>query len=264
MSSRTPLGAKTAIVAGVVLLFAATGLLSAVFSPIRAGILAMAAPLSAWGSAFNVDVARQKKDLATTVLENESLRAENARLKQFRSENEDLKAALQFREADKEDLVTARVVARTTDDIFHGLIVDRGEDDGVRAGQPVIAGDGVIIGKVYAVRARTASVLLLTDTKSRLAVTVHDEAGTTGVLEGERGLGIRVSLIPATAKIAPGDPVSTSGLEPGVRRGLLVGTVDQVLKNAQDPFQSAIIVPFGTSVNPSYVQIVRDASPDIR
>lgn len=263
MPSRNPIGAKTAIAAVIVLLLAATGILAAAFSPVRTGLMAVAAPLAAWGGALagNTPAAR---DAAAMRADIESLRAENARLKQLRTENDDLKAALGFREEAKDDLVTARVIARTTDDIFHGLVIDRGSEDGVHPGQPVVAGDGVIVGKIYAVRGRTASVLLLTDSKSRLAVTIHDDAGTVGVLEGERGLGVRVSLIPASAKIAPGDPVSTSGLEPGVRRGLLIGTVDQVLKNAQDPFQSAIVVPFTASLNPSYVQVIRDAAPDVR
>jgi len=263
MPSRTSFGPKAAAAAvGLLLLLTATGLLAGVFAPVRKAVFAIAAPLASFAGAIGLASTQETRDAATRLVDIEALRAENAALRGLRTENDELRAALDFRTDGKDDLVTARVIARTSDDIFHGLVIDRGEEDGVRAGQPVVAGDGVIVGKVRSVRARTASVMLLTDTKSRLAITVHDETGTVGVLEGERGLGMRVTLIPASAKIAPGDPVTTSGLEPGVRRGLVIGTVDQVIKNAQDPFQSATVVPFAAALNPSMVQIVRDAAPE--
>ena len=41
-----------------------------------------------------------------------------------------------------------------------------------------------------------------------------------------------------------GDVVVTSGLEEGMPRGLLIGTVEAVEKEAHQPFQTAVIKPF--------------------
>lgn len=243
-------------IAVVVIVLAATGLLGKAFAAFGAGVRTVAAPLAALaGKIRGADHASQE-DLGVVRAQLDAARTENAKLSELRAENEELKAALDYRKKTNEATIAARVVARTGDDVFHGIVIDKGSEDGVHAGQPVIAGDGVIVGKTYAVKDRTSSVMLLTDGKSRLAVTVNAAEGTVGVLEGERGISARITLVPASSKMAPGDTVVTSGLEAGIRRGLLVGTVDQVTKNSQDPFQSATILPFDAAVNPSFVQVI--------
>ena len=42
-------------------------------------------------------------------------------------------------------------------------------------------------------------------------------------------------------QIAAGDLVITSGLEPNIPRGLVLGSVDSIIKEVRNPFQTAII-----------------------
>ena len=80
--------------------------------------------------------------------------------------------------------------------------------------------------------------------------------GTIGVLEGDRGLSMAITLIPQSEKLAPGDAVITSGIEPGIRRGLAVGTIEKVNRATQDPFQSADVIPFRSLSHPVFVQVL--------
>lgn len=261
MPKRSKSGIRiAAIVAVPLVLLAATGALKPVTDPVIALVLSAAAPAHAAGAGLNAAIARffsdDRRDAETLAASLEALRIENAKLRELAIENEALKGALAFREREAGASLVARVVSETDEDVFHGLVIDRGSDDGVRPGQAVIVGDGIILGKVFETRSRTSSVLLLSDTKSRLAVAVHNASDTVGVLEGDRGLSMAIDLIPQTETLSPGDIIVTSGIEPGVRRGLVVGTIEKVSKRTQDPFQSATVVPFSSAAHPPFVQVL--------
>jgi rod shape-determining protein MreC len=187
----------------------------------------------------------------------EKLLIENARLKALLAENEALKSALAYREReDAEPALLARVISATDSDVLHGLVIDRGEEDGVLPGQPVMVGDGLVVGKVFETRPHGATVMMLSDSHSRLAVTVQTDSETIGVLEGDRGLATRITLIPQTEFISIGDTVITSGLEEGIRRGLVVGVVDKVTKDNQAPFQEASVRQMRETLRPTFVQVI--------
>lgn len=254
-----------AAVAAVLLVLAASGALRPFTAPISSALLAVAAPGYAAGAAITRAADAffaEGGDAATDAAALDALRAENAKLRSLAAENEALKAALGFAERNDDDAVLARVVSRTDADALRGLVIDRGADQGIVPGQPVVAGDGVLVGKVFEVRARSATVLLLSDSKSRLAVAIQNATDTVGVLEGDRGLSMGITLVPQTESISPGNVVVTSGIEPGIRRGLVVGIVDKVNKNTQDAFQSASVAPLRASAQPIFVQVLRTASPN--
>lgn len=184
------------------------------------------------------------------------LTVENAKLKALATENEQLKASLVFQEQDNDQAVTARVIYEADDGVSRMLVLDRGAADGLSVGQAVVAGDGVIVGKVASVRQATAKVMLLTDSRSRLAVTVQNATETLGVLEGDRGLSLSMQLVPQTEALSAGQTVITSGLEPGIRRGLVVGTIDKVDRPPREPFQSASVSPFSSWGHPLIVQVL--------
>jgi len=196
-------------------------------------------------------------------VEIETLKLENSRLRSLVSENAALKTALDFRDRESGHLVMTRVLSQSVDPTFSGLIIDGGHDIGLAPGQPVLIGDGIIVGKIQDVWRKSASVLFLNDSLSRLAVAVQGGSGTLGVLEGDRGISLAITLIPQAERIAPGDIVVTSGLEPGIRAGLIVGTVERVQKDSQEPFQTAIVKPFESTARPILVQtLISDVTPN--
>lgn len=241
-------------------LLALAGVLRPLTDPVGRVVRAAAAPAYAAGASVSRAVTHffdeERADRETLARAVESLRIENAKLRELAVENEALKTALAFSEREQDPAMLARVVSETDVDVFHGLIIDRGSEDGIRPGQAVVVGDGIIVGKIFETRRRSSSVLLLSDSKSRLAVAVQNATDTIGVLEGDRGLSMAIDLIPQTETLSPGDIVVTSGIEPGIRRGLVVGTVEKVTKRTQDPFQSATVVPFAAAAHPPFVQVL--------
>jgi len=181
--------------------------------------------------------------------ENASLKAQVLGLRQklaaqagMATENEALKGLLAFRERTDLALIPANVVGADPDTTMRALVLDVGSESGVVRGDPVIVGDGTLVGKLVAVSPGRSTVLLPIDSRSAIAVMSASRPEIDGVAQGEKGLAVEITLIPQRAAIAAGDSIVTTGREDRVPAGLLLGQVESVNTIASDPFMSATIV----------------------
>ena len=158
-------------------------------------------------------------------------------------ENAALKALFDYRERSVIKPIIARVISRTAEINGQVALIDRGELDGVAIGDAVIVGDGLFVGTVVQVRSATSIVRLLTDRESKVGVEVLGAARTIGIAEGQDGVLLRIDFIPQSIEVNLNDLIVTSGLDPEVPAGLVVGAVQEVQKDEHDPFQQAFIEP---------------------
>ncbi|MCW8838250.1 MAG: rod shape-determining protein MreC [Thiovulaceae bacterium] len=98
--------------------------------------------------------------------------------------------------------------------------------------------------------------ILNRDIKCTYAVYVGDKKAP-GVANGNDEKNIMVEYIPSWFKIKKGDLVITSGLDDIFFKGLKVGTVLSITKS--QGYQSAVVVPFYDSNEPSYFQLIKSA-----
>jgi rod shape-determining protein MreC len=233
------------------------GVLSFAVGMIKTGVYAVAVPMHRVGAGLSLSISGGECDCADALARQiEQLTIDNSKLRTLAVENVALKTALDFRESSDDVSVLARVAAESADITNRGLLIDRGSREGISIGQPVIVNDGVIIGKISSVSRNSATVLLLADSMSRLAVSLQGGSNVTGLLEGDRGLSMSISLIPQNEMVGLGEVVVTSGIESGIRRGLIVGIVDKVYKDEQEPFQTATVLPLSRSEHPVFVQVL--------
>lgn len=246
-----------ALVVAVVVLFS-TGILSPITDPLVRATLSLAAPAYRVGVALTADgpedleVLEGEQTLDGVI---EALRLENAKLANALERVDQLEALVAYEEREDDTVIPARVITER-DGMFHGFTIDRGAEDDIVIGAPVLTADGVLIGKISEVRRLSSLVRSVTDSGSRLAVAIRNGSDTLGVLEGQRGLSMAISLIPQGEHMNPGDIVITSGGEPGVRRGIPIGIIEKVAGSTQDPFQTATVAPFQSAEQPVFVQIV--------
>jgi rod shape-determining protein MreC len=259
-SDRNRVIALAVLVVAVIL--ALVGLFTPVSGALQAVTARLAAPFHAAGNWLERRSSAEPPAVQALQTQLDELLVQNAQLRSLKKENDSLKAALEFREAEGDDSVAARVIYEVDDGVSRLLVLDRGQADGLAVGQPVVAGKGVIIGKIVSVRRKTAKVMPLTDARSRLAVTVQNQTETLGVLEGDRGLSLVMRLVPQTEDLSVDQTVITSGLEPGIRRGLVVGVVDEVDRPPRQPFQSATVRPFSEWRHPLLVQVLVAATDE--
>jgi len=165
-------------------------------------------------------------------------------LETLRQDNENLRQELNFIKTKNYDSIGIEVIGKNIDPTESTLIINRGSKDGVREGSPVVVGNGILVGKIAKVEEKISVVRLLDDNQSKVAATVINYEKSVGLIEGGYGISVQMNFIPQSESIGVGDIVVTSGLEEKMPRGLLVGAVQAVEKEAHQPFQKAVIKPF--------------------
>lgn len=155
------------------------------------------------------------------------------------------------------EVLGAQVVSRVMEPDRSTLVIDRGLVDEVEIGQAVLAGDGVVVGKIVSLTERTATVQLLTDPRSRFAATLSGETKLLGVVEGRGNGAARMTYIPASQPIKKDQIVVTAGTEAKIPPHLPIGLVNAVEGKNTDPFVSAILEPLLTLDRLRIVSILR-------
>jgi rod shape-determining protein MreC len=185
--------------------------------------------------------------------ENDRLSYENARLKQqvhdlesLDRENARLRQLLVLREELRGEAISARVIAKDISPLFRVVRVrlDRGRDDRVAAGMPVVSTDG-LVGQISRVFDRYADVMLTVDDGSAVDVVVQ-RTGSRGILRGtgeNEGYKARIQYLLRADEIQVGDLVVTSGLGRRFPPNLQVGTVSNVEKREFGLYQLAELTP---------------------
>ncbi len=170
------------------------------------------------------------RDYFAAVRENRALHAENEALKRWqavaltlRAENEQLRALAGYNPV-KTRYVTAQVIAQSPEAYGGSLTLDAGETDGLAPMQPVIDDTG-LIGRVLEVGPHSASVLLLTDTTSRIPV-ISANSRQHAILAGTGEALLRLTFVGGNAeRITLGEQVLTTNEAGLIPESVMVGTV---------------------------------------
>lgn len=156
-------------------------------------------------------------------------------LDQYREENKRLRKLLGSPYVRDERKMIAEVMAVDTTPYRHQIMIDKGADEGVYVGQPVINDQG-IVGQVIYVSAQNSRVLLLTDGNSAVPVQVIRNdirviASGTGQVDQ-----IKLEHIPTSTDIRQGDVLVTSGLGGVYPEGYPVAKVISVNRDTKREF----------------------------
>src|SRR3990172_2958700 len=142
------------------------------------------------------------------------LQAQVIELQQRVGETEILAAMVDFARANPESSYkAAAVIGRDPSPFLHYVIIDRGSNDDIRRGMPVVTNQG-LIGRVDAVIADAARGQLVTDPASAINVRLQN-AETDAVLLGSVTGDISLDMISQDIAVQSGDLILTSGLGGG-------------------------------------------------
>jgi rod shape-determining protein MreC len=232
------------------------------FRPIQGALDEVARAIASVASAVS-EIDRLRVDNTALRAENERLAAENARLEEIRRENESLTALLQLRAGLDFKTVATSVIARESSEFRRLVVIDRGTDDGLAVGDVAVAAGGALAGRVVEVGPASAKVVLLTDSESTVIGQLSMNAAT-GEVVGQLGGVLIMRQIDATETVAVGDEVVTAGIElaGGIRspypKGLLVGQVVDVKRDANDVVQTAYLQPAADLDKLEFLLVITD------
>lgn len=188
------------------------------------------------------DVASLRQRNGELESEVSELQAQVIQLQQRVGETEILAALVDFSRANPENTYkAAAVIGRDPSPFLHYVIINRGSNDGILRGMPVVTNQG-LVGRVDAVIAEAARVQLITDPASNVNVRLEN-AETDASLVGSVTGDLELELIPQEKNVEAGDLVLTSGLGGGYPPDLIVGQVTTIRTRDFDLFQQATVQP---------------------
>lgn len=188
------------------------------------------------------DVALMRQRISELESENARLQVQIVELQNQVSEAQVLASLVAFARAHSENqYIAGQVIGYDPSPFIHYIIINRGSDDGLRRGMPVVTAQG-LVGQISALTSAAARVQLITDAKS--AVNVHlQQADTDAVLRGQITADIGLEKIPQSANVRAGDLILTSGLGGNFPPNLVIGQVTTVRKLDYELFQTAEVQP---------------------
>ncbi len=217
---------------------------------LRAGVVAVFYPVQIIVRApfdFGAEVSGYLVRHRTLQKENAALRESRrqdsvnfARIGALQAENDELRHLISLRQTVGFPSIAAEILSTPRDPFSQRVILDKGANDGVEAGQPVVDGMG-LVGQVTRVFAFSTEVTLITDRSQAVPAQIQRTGQRVLVFGG--GGGMEVRYLPTHTDIQQGDVLVTSGIDRVYPAGLVVAKVVSVLRPADSTYARVSCLP---------------------
>lgn len=211
---------------------------SAMVTPIQNGLTHIKNGISG-NSGFFADIDALKDENAKLKETNSELEKQVRELEIIKAENETLKEYTSLKDKYTEfTTIPGYVINKDSSNYSKNIIINIGSDDGIEKDMPVISDKG-LVGHVLSVTNNTAKVETIVDsssTVSSMITTSKDPIVVKGSLDSNKEL--KATYISTDVNLVQGDSVETSGLGGIYPKGILIGTIKQVVntKNLVDRY----------------------------
>jgi len=162
--------------------------------------------------------------------------------------------------------IGARVIATDSTNWFYTFVIDKGENDGVKVGSNILAGNG-LAGIVTEVGSNYAKVRAIIDDNSNVSasITGTDTLCTVaGDLSHIKDGYINVGYINKAETIEEGSELVTSHVSDKFLPGLLIGYITEVEMDANNLTKSAKCIPVVDFTNLQEVLVILDMKEDLQ
>lgn len=216
-----------------------------VVSPMQSGIDVVGSYISDKTELFNTvrKLTAENKELQERV---DTLSSENKILQLDQYELNSLRDLLKLDKTYSEyPKVAARITSEPTDNWYSQFHIDKGSNDGLKAGMNVMAGDGLVgiiteTGHNYSI---VRTIIDDVSSVSAMFMKTKDSCVVSGSLELLNDGVIKIEDVKKTAKIKTGYEVVTSSASGKYLPGILIGTVESIQTDASKLTQSGHLTP---------------------
>lgn len=198
----------------------------------------------------NTRLKRGQLESATTLL----------RLRQLESENARLRKLLDIRDRQHVDGVVGRILYAARDPFSRRIVVDKGQQNNIEGGQPVIDETGVV-GQVTRVFPFASEITLITDKEQSIPVQIVRN-GLRSVVFGLGNGQLELRFMPANADVQNGDLLVTSGLDGVFLAGLPVARVTHIERDTSYSFARIFCEPLAGVENYNEVMVLARRTPE--
>jgi rod shape-determining protein MreC len=231
--------------------------------PLQAAATSVTRPIGDFlsGLAHLPSLQRENEDLQAQLADAQT---ELSRINFREHQAEVLRGLLELRAALDPEAVAAVVIANSVSNFDWTVTIDRGSDDGLALGMPVVTGAAEApraVGRIVSVTKGSADVELIIDPRSAVAAVLGD-AGEGGIVEGQGDDDLRMDLITPGTKVGGNEQVWTQGYAvPGERSvfppDVLLGEVSRVTPESNSVQTSVLVRPAVDFSTLEYVLVLK-------
>jgi rod shape-determining protein MreC len=189
-------------------------------------------------------LSRQEIEAENKLLRNK-VRVQESRLQQMGAlvaDNLSLRQLMNSSEIVQDRVLVAKLIGVSPDPLVHKVVVDKGSNDGIYVGQPLLDAFG-LMGQVVSVTPFSAQALLITDNSHAIPVQVTRNNVRT-VAEGIGNLyELRLRYVSSTMDIKAGDILVSSGLGGRFPVGYPVAQIETITFDPGEAFATVIAKP---------------------
>lgn len=254
----------------IVIFLLVIGQQTQILSPINNKIATILSPLSKisyWLGGLISPKNSEKKSIDSLENEVEQLKVENQKLlndnvniSQIEQENTELREFLQFFNTQPNNYIMTNVIALGNSSSIiqqHTISLDRGSNDGINVGMPIVNSQGMLLGKIIKVEPSLSQACLLLDDSCRLAVAIQGQPSTIGVIQSDLSLTLKINFIPHSQPIEENQLIISSGLEEGMPPGIVIGKINRVIKEGNELWQHALVEPIANFNDIKIVSVIK-------
>ncbi len=168
--------------------------------------------------------------------------AELNALREAEAENARLKSLLSYVEDTVDQEIVARVIGLNASAQFQSIRINRGEDDGVRFGMPVVTAEGAV-GQIVRSVGGSADVMLLTDPASHIGGVIQRTRVRVTVSGSGGGRPLLLDVVRREDDARDGDVVVTAGSDGIFPRGVPLGIVRSPTRPSVGMFLNGTLEP---------------------
>ncbi len=157
------------------------------------------------------------------------------RIELLEKDNQRLREILKLKNSSSNSQISAAVISRRSRDFWQQLELNKGSNDGIKKGDPVL-GPGGLLGLIETVTFSTSRVRLLTAPATKIAVWI-ERSKVHAVLKGAGTNRPKLNFLEKIPDVKPGDIVSTSPASTLLPPNLSVGVIQSVnYQNLPSPY----------------------------
>lgn len=189
--------------------------------------------------------------------ENLELYSQLVKLSLLEEENVLLREKLNLANKNYWNTELANIIGRDFDN-NRSFLIDKGENDGIAIGMPVVIGGEIAVGKISETSGNTSKVRTVIDIQSKIAAITSDSK-VSGLIRG-LGSDIIFDLIAKNRVPKPEELVISSGTDGLWPRGILIGKIKQVHSEDSQIYNTADIDSLTDFLNFNTVFVILNSS----
>ena len=176
-----------------------------------------------------------QKELEELKYQNQLLATQISELKELKKENQLLKEALNLKEKSQKKIVLAKTIFISPFNFDSFFLINKGTQDGLKAGDLVLLNQKIIIGKIIEAKKNFSKVATFFSKENSTTVFLETEPSLVGALK-VKNQKIFLDLIPKDKNLKTGEKIFTSGFDLKYPRGFLIGEIKKIDKPKDSPF----------------------------